>query len=69
MLWFHLFTEIKQQRNNLFLWFPMAFAFGVAGTFAHGHWIGPAVFGYTKFDFYDYGAKYVVWAGAGYAIR
>jgi hypothetical protein len=46
MLWFHLFTEIKQQRNNLFLWFPMAF--GVAGTFAHGHWIGPAVFGYTK---------------------
>jgi hypothetical protein len=48
MLWFHLFTEIKQQRNNLFLWFPMAFAFGIAGTFAHGHWIGPAVFGYTK---------------------
>ena len=44
MLWFHLFTEIKQQRNNLFLWSPMAFAFGIAATFAHGHWIGPALF-------------------------
>jgi competence protein ComEC len=44
MLWFHLFTEIKQQRNNLFLWSPMAFAFGIAVTFAHGHWIGPALF-------------------------
>ena len=36
MLWFHLFTEIKQQRNNLFLWSPMAFAFGIAATFAQG---------------------------------
>jgi len=44
MLWFHLFTETKQQRNNLFLWSPMAFAFGIAATFAHGHWIGPALF-------------------------
>jgi len=44
MLWFHLFTEIKQQRNNLFLWSPMAFAFGIAATFAHGIWIGPALF-------------------------
>ena len=44
MLWFHLFTEIKQHRNNLFLWSPMAFAFGIAATFAHGHWIGPALF-------------------------
>ena len=44
MLWFHLFTEIKQQRNNLFLWSPIAFAFGIAATFAHGHWIGPALF-------------------------
>ena len=43
MLWFHLFTEIKQQRNNLFIWSPMAFAFGIAATFAHGHWIGPAL--------------------------
>ena len=44
MLWFHLFTEIKQQRNYLFLWSPMACAFGIAATFAHGHWIGPALF-------------------------
>ena len=44
MLWFHLFTEITQQRNNLFLWSPMAFAFGIAATFAHRHWIGPALF-------------------------
>lgn len=44
MLWFHLFTEIKQQRNNLFLWSPMAFAFGIAATFVHGHWICPALF-------------------------
>ena len=44
MLWFHLFTEIKQQRNNLFLWSPMAFAFGIAATFARGLWIGPALF-------------------------
>ena len=44
MLWFHLFTEIKQQRNNLFLWSPMAFAIGIATTFAHGHCIGPALF-------------------------
>jgi hypothetical protein len=36
MLWFHLFTEIKQQRNNLFLWSPMAFAYGIAATFVHG---------------------------------
>ena len=43
MQWFHLFTEIKQQRNNLFLWSPMAFAFGIAATFAHGHWISPAL--------------------------
>ena len=44
MLWFHLFTEIKQQRNNLFLWFPMAFAFGSAANFAPGNWIGSALF-------------------------
>jgi competence protein ComEC len=44
MLWFHLFTEIKQQRNHLFLWSPMAFAFGIAGTFSQGHWVGPALF-------------------------
>ena len=44
MLWFHLFTEIKQQRKNLFLWSPMAFAFGIAATFAHGHRIGPGLF-------------------------
>ena len=44
MLWFHLFTEIKQQRNNLFLWFPMAFAFGTAANFAPGYWIGSALF-------------------------
>jgi len=44
MLWFHLFTEIKQQRYNLFLWFPMAFAFGTAANFAPGHWIGSALF-------------------------
>ena len=44
MLWFHLFTEIKQQRNNLFLWFPMAFAFGTAANFAPGDWIGSALF-------------------------
>ena len=44
MLWFHLFTEIKQQRNNLFLWSPMGFAIGIAATFAHGHWIGPMLF-------------------------
>ena len=43
MLWFHLFTEIKQQRNHLFLWSPMAFAFGIAGTFSQGHWVGPAI--------------------------
>ena len=42
MLCFHLFAEIKQQRNNLFLWSPMAF--GIAATFAHGHWIGPGLF-------------------------
>ena len=44
MLWFHLLTEIKQQRNNLFLWSPLAFAFSIAATFAHGLWIGPALF-------------------------
>ena len=44
MLWFHLLTEIKQQRYNLFLWSPLAFAFSIAATFAHGHWIGPALF-------------------------
>ena len=44
MPWFHLFTEIKQQRNNLFLWSPMAFAFGIAASFAHGHWIDSALF-------------------------
>ena len=44
MLWFHLFTEIKQQRNNLFLWSTMAFAIGIAATFAHGHWTGPSLF-------------------------
>lgn len=44
MLWFHLLTEIKQQRNNLFLWSPMAFALGIASSFEHGHWIGPALF-------------------------
>jgi hypothetical protein len=44
MLWLHLFTEIKQQLNNLFLWFPMAFAFGTAANFAPGHWIGSALF-------------------------
>jgi competence protein ComEC len=44
MLWFHLFTEIKQQRNHLFLWSQMAFAFGIAGTFSQGRWVGPALF-------------------------
>ena len=46
MLWFHLFTEIKQQRNHLFLWSPMAFAFGISGTFSQGHWVGPALFNF-----------------------
>ena len=44
MLWFHLFAEIKQQRNNLFLWSTIAFAIGIAATFAHEQWIGPSLF-------------------------
>ena len=84
MLWFHLFTEIKQQHNNLFLWSPMALAFGIAATFARGHWIGPALFiflliyvlGYLGY----YGVKdsvllpllillFVATLGAGYIIN
>ena len=44
MLWFNLFAEIKQQRNNLFLWSPMGFTFGIAAIFAHENWISPTPF-------------------------
>ena len=60
MLWFHLFTEIKQQRNSLFLWSPMAFAFGIAATFAHRHWIGPGLFIFLLICFLGYLGHYWV---------
>ena len=60
MLRFHLLTEIKQQRNNLFLWSPMAFAFGIAATFAHGHWIGPALIKFLPISVLGYLGYYGV---------
>ena len=53
MLWFHLFTEIKQQRNHLFLWSPMEFAFGIAGKFSQGHWVGPDGFDFRRHAYFQ----------------
>ena len=61
MLWFHLLNEIRQQRNNPFLWSPVAFAIGISTVFSHGHWLVPILFCILLISvilyFYYYGVK------------